>query len=91
MPETDIDLSHTLNQILTVATRRRRWIALPASGVALGTILVSTLLSNRYRSEATILVEPQKAAGSIRVRFRRPRADTSSATPHPSSKWMEAR
>jgi polysaccharide biosynthesis transport protein len=60
LPETDNDLSKTVNQLWSAAVRRRWWILLPACGVALGTIVVSMLLPNRYRSEATILVEPQK-------------------------------
>jgi len=60
LPEENDDLTKTLNQLWSAAVRRRWWILLPACGVALGTILVSILLPNRYRSEATILVEPQK-------------------------------
>jgi len=60
LPEENDDLSKTLNQLWSAAARRRWWILLPACGVAFGAILVSMLLPNRYRSEATILVEPQK-------------------------------
>ena len=60
LPEENDDLTKTLNQLWSAAVRRRWWILLPACGVAVGTILVSILLPNRYRSEATILVEPQK-------------------------------
>ena len=60
MPEENVDLSKTLDQLWRAARRRRWWILLPACGVAFGAILVSMLLPNRYRSEATILVEPQK-------------------------------
>ena len=60
MQETDADLSKTLNQLWSAAVRRRWWILLPACAIALGAAFVSLLLPNRYRSEATILVEPQK-------------------------------
>jgi polysaccharide chain length determinant protein (PEP-CTERM system associated) len=60
LPENDDNLSKTLSQLWSAAVRRRWWIVPPACSVALGTILVSMLLPNRYRSEATILVEPQK-------------------------------
>jgi polysaccharide biosynthesis transport protein len=60
LPEENEDLSKTLNQLWSAVVRRRWWILLPACGVAFGAILVSMLLPNRYRSEATILVEPQK-------------------------------
>ena len=60
MPEANDDLNKTLSHLWSVAVRRRWWILLAACSVAIGTILVSLLLPNRYRSEAAILVEPQK-------------------------------
>jgi polysaccharide biosynthesis transport protein len=60
LPEENDDLSKIANQLWRAAVRRRWWILLPACGVAFGAIFLSRLLPNRYRSEATILVEPQK-------------------------------
>ena len=60
MPDETDDLGKLLSQLWRAAVRRRWWILLPACGVAFGAIIVSMLLPNRYRSEATILVEPQK-------------------------------
>ena len=60
MPENDADLSQTLNYLWSAAVRRRWWIVLPTCILALATVVVSMFLPNRYRSEATILVEPQK-------------------------------
>ena len=60
MPDETDDLGKLLSQLWRAAVRRRWWILLPACGVAFGAITVSMLLPNRYRSEATILVEPQK-------------------------------
>jgi uncharacterized protein involved in exopolysaccharide biosynthesis len=60
LPENEDDLTKILSQLWSAAVRCRWWILLPACSVALGTVLVSMLLPNRYRSEATILVEPQK-------------------------------
>jgi len=60
LQETDADLSNTLRQLWNAMLRRRWWILLPACAVAFSAILVSTLLPKKYRSEATILVEPQK-------------------------------
>src|SRR6516225_8107144 len=60
LPENEDDVTKTLSQLWSAAVRCRWWILLPACSVALGTVLVSMLLPNRYRSEATILVEPQK-------------------------------
>jgi polysaccharide chain length determinant protein (PEP-CTERM system associated) len=60
LPEDDGDLTKTLNQLRGAAIRRRWWILLPACVVAFGGVVVSTFLPKKYKSEATILVEPQK-------------------------------
>ena len=60
MPEQDQNLDMTLNGLLRVAIRRRWWVLIPATVIALGACLTSLLLPNRYESEATILVEPQQ-------------------------------
>ena len=60
MAQQDENLDVTLNKLLRVAIRRRWWVLIPASVIALGACLTSLLLPNRYESEATILVERQQ-------------------------------
>jgi polysaccharide chain length determinant protein (PEP-CTERM system associated) len=50
----------SLNKLLGVAIRRRWWVLIPASVIALGACLTSLLLPDSYESEATILVERQQ-------------------------------
>jgi polysaccharide chain length determinant protein (PEP-CTERM system associated) len=60
LAEQDESLDVILNKLLSVVIRRRWWVLLPASVIALGACLTSLLLPNRYESEATILVERQQ-------------------------------
>ena len=54
------DLSENLDHILSVAVRRRWWFLIATSVVAVGVALGSFLIPNRYKSEATILVQQQQ-------------------------------
>ena len=58
--ETEGDLNETLERVRHIITRRRWWILVPASGVALATIAVLSFLPNYYTSEATLLVVQQQ-------------------------------
>jgi polysaccharide chain length determinant protein (PEP-CTERM system associated) len=60
LPDHEESLDATLNRLLGVAVRRRWWLVLPASVVAVAVCLISLLLPARYESEATILVERQQ-------------------------------
>jgi polysaccharide chain length determinant protein (PEP-CTERM system associated) len=60
LAEQDENLDVMLSKLLRVAIRRRWWVLLPASVIALGACLVSLVLPDRYESEATILVERQQ-------------------------------
>ncbi|MGA9054986.1 MAG: Wzz/FepE/Etk N-terminal domain-containing protein [Terriglobia bacterium] len=60
MAQQDENLDVSLNKLLTVAIRRRWWVLIPASVIALGACLTSQLLPPSYESEATILVERQQ-------------------------------
>ena len=60
MPEQELTPDVVLNRYLRIASRRRWWILIPSTLIALGAALVSFLLPNRYESEATILVESQQ-------------------------------
>jgi polysaccharide chain length determinant protein (PEP-CTERM system associated) len=60
LPEQEVNLDETLNKLLQVAIRRRRWLLIPALVIAVGASLTSMLLPDRYESEATILVEGQQ-------------------------------
>lgn len=53
-------LKDTLEQLIAVMSRRRWWILSTACGTALATVLVLSLLPNRYSSEATVLVIQQQ-------------------------------
>jgi len=60
LAQQDENLDVSLNKLLRVAIRRRWWVLIPASVIALGACLTSQLLPPRYVSEATILVERQQ-------------------------------
>jgi polysaccharide chain length determinant protein (PEP-CTERM system associated) len=60
LPEKDESLDATLERFLEIAKRRRWWVILPASLIAVVTALASFLLPEHYESEATILVESQQ-------------------------------
>jgi polysaccharide chain length determinant protein (PEP-CTERM system associated) len=53
-------LSETIDRAVAIARRRRWWFIVAASIIAIGVALGSFLLSNRYKSEATILVQQQQ-------------------------------
>ena len=53
-------LSDNIERYVGIATRRRWWLVGAASIVTTGTALGSFLLPNRYKSEATILVQEQQ-------------------------------
>jgi polysaccharide chain length determinant protein (PEP-CTERM system associated) len=59
-PEPEGDLNATLERLLGTVTRRRWWILCVFSAVALGAVVVLSLLPNRYTSEATLLVVQQQ-------------------------------
>ncbi len=50
----------TLERAFEVVTRRRWWVLVPTTVLALAAALVTFLLPKRYESEATILVEGQQ-------------------------------
>lgn len=60
MPEQEVSLEQSLNKLLQVAIKRRWWILVPASAIALGACVISLLLPNRYESTATVLVQRQQ-------------------------------
>ncbi len=60
MAQQDENLDVSLNKLLRVAIRRRWWVLIPASVIAVGACVTSQLLPPRYESEATILVERQQ-------------------------------
>ena len=60
MPEQDESLAVTLKRLLEVLKRRRWWVILPATVIALAAAVSSSKLPKRYESEATILVESQQ-------------------------------
>lgn len=53
-------LSETIERFVAIAARRRWWLLGAAFTVAIGVGLGSFLLPNRYKSEATILVQQQR-------------------------------
>jgi protein tyrosine kinase modulator len=54
----------SLQDYLSMAKRRKYWIIFPALAVAIATAVTARRLPNVYRSEAVILVEPQKVPTS---------------------------
>ena len=68
MPEPEVNINETMSRITGVLSRRRWWIALTATAVALATILVSLKLPNKYLSDATLMVVQQQ----ISTRFVEP-------------------
>jgi succinoglycan biosynthesis transport protein ExoP len=58
--ETESDINETLERLWRTVAKRRWWILLTACSVTLGTILVVSLLPNRYQSDATLLVVQQQ-------------------------------
>jgi polysaccharide chain length determinant protein (PEP-CTERM system associated) len=58
----DVSLDESVQKLLQVAIRRRWWVLIPASVIALGACLASLLLPDRYESKATILVERQEVS-----------------------------
>ena len=60
MPEQDEKLDVILDRFLGIVIRRRWWVLLPATVIALAAAVISFLLPKHYVSEATILVESQQ-------------------------------
>jgi len=60
VPNSTPELSETLDKFVGIALRRRWWFLIAASVIAIGAVAVSFALPNRYKSEATILVEQQQ-------------------------------
>jgi succinoglycan biosynthesis transport protein ExoP len=60
LPEQELGFDASLNKVLRIAIRRRWWLLLPATVIALAGCAASLVLPNRYKSEATILVERQQ-------------------------------
>jgi polysaccharide chain length determinant protein (PEP-CTERM system associated) len=56
----EVSLEQSLNKLLQMAIKRRWWIIIPASTVALVACMVSMLLPSRYESTATIFVKSQQ-------------------------------
>ncbi len=55
-----MSFDESLSTLLQVAKRRRWWMLIPATVIALGACVTSLLLPAHYESEATILVERQQ-------------------------------
>jgi polysaccharide chain length determinant protein (PEP-CTERM system associated) len=60
VPEKEESLGETLSKLMKIVVRRRWWILLPASLIAVGAGVTSLMIPDRYESEATILVERQQ-------------------------------
>jgi succinoglycan biosynthesis transport protein ExoP len=60
IPVAEPDLSETLGSVLGIVTRQRWWIILPAVVTILATLIVLSLIPNRYSSEATLVVVQQQ-------------------------------
>jgi polysaccharide biosynthesis transport protein len=60
LPNKTPDLSKVLERVIAVAVRRRWWFSIAAFLVTVGSALGSCLIPNRYKSEATILVQQQQ-------------------------------
>ena len=56
----EVSLEQSLNKLLQVAIKRRWWMLIPASAIALVACVISLLLPSRYESTATILVQRQQ-------------------------------
>jgi len=60
VPNNTPELSENLDKFIGIALRRRWWFLTAACLVAIGAVVVSFLIPDRYKSEATILVEQQQ-------------------------------
>jgi polysaccharide biosynthesis transport protein len=56
----EVSLEQSLNKLLQVAIKRRWWIIIPASAIALVACTISLFLPSRYESTAIILVQRQQ-------------------------------
>lgn len=56
--------TYTPDDFADIALRRKWWIVIPFLVIALGTLIVSHYLPNKYRSETVILVVPQQVPES---------------------------
>lgn len=61
MPEHNEDFNVKMNRLWTILRRRRWWAISTALMISLGAIAVSFIVPSRYRSEATIFVQKQRA------------------------------
>jgi succinoglycan biosynthesis transport protein ExoP len=59
-PRAEPSLNQTFDRLRSIVVRRRWWILLAASGTTFATLFLLSLLPNRYRSEATLLVTQQQ-------------------------------
>jgi succinoglycan biosynthesis transport protein ExoP len=60
LPEQEENLGESLSKLLKAVARRRWWVILAASVIAIGACVTSLILPDRFQSEATILVERQE-------------------------------
>jgi polysaccharide biosynthesis transport protein len=62
LPETEpeSDINETLHRILNILVRRRWWVLLSFPAAIGATVAILSILPNRYRSEATVLVVQQQ-------------------------------
>jgi polysaccharide biosynthesis transport protein len=60
LPNKTPEFSETLDRVIGIAIRRRWWFLIAACSIAIGAALGSFLIPNRYKSEATILVQQQQ-------------------------------
>jgi polysaccharide biosynthesis transport protein len=60
LPEAEANLNETLGPILGIITRHRWWVMLPTAVTIFGTLVVLSLIPNRYSSEATLVVVQQQ-------------------------------
>jgi polysaccharide biosynthesis transport protein len=60
MQRAEPSLNQTVDRLWSMVIRRRWWILLPATVTTFATLFALSLLPNRYRSEATLLVTQQQ-------------------------------
>jgi polysaccharide biosynthesis transport protein len=60
LAEQEEGLGEIVSKLMKVFVRRRWWVLLPASLIAVGAGVTSLMIPDRYESEATILIERQQ-------------------------------
>jgi polysaccharide chain length determinant protein (PEP-CTERM system associated) len=75
MPETGPNLEETLERLQRMLKRNRWWIIATTTCVTLVTLAVQSMLPDRYRSEATLVVQQQQ----VSQRYVEPTTSTSPA------------